>query len=244
MKFLQSFFEAYNVPVLDMLIDDDGNLYSGKIDGYPIMKGNVHYKKGKIDYIIGKDSKKYPAGLDKNGNIKSVNTDRNGYTLKLYKHGSVKLFTATQKAEINNDILDALTDYYVICIKYPERIEIYLLSGDQNSDNYVLKHTTDGFDVSPTSMKSDAVPKYSIDTLNIEANIENISLGLKASLDSMYQELSKFQYNLETIITGTNEDGEIIDGEGFEEISNNAKANVMSMRGKLRALVRDVTGMG
>jgi hypothetical protein len=37
---------------------------------------------------------------------------------------------------------------------------------------------------------------------NIEGRIDNIAKGLKNSLDNLYSGLSKFQYNIETIITG------------------------------------------
>jgi hypothetical protein len=44
---------------------------------------------------------------------------------------------------------------------------------------------------------------------NIEGRIDNIAKGLKNSLDNLYSGLSKFQYNIETIITGIDEDGNL-----------------------------------
>ena len=44
-KFGDFINEDVKIPVLDVLIDDNGNLYNGKIQNFPLRKGNIIQKK-------------------------------------------------------------------------------------------------------------------------------------------------------------------------------------------------------
>jgi hypothetical protein len=68
------------VPVLDVIIDDDGNLYDG--NKKPLMKGYVEFNSSnKIVKILGDDGRIYPGGIDKNGELIGTNIDDDGYLL-------------------------------------------------------------------------------------------------------------------------------------------------------------------
>ena len=56
--------------VLDVVIDDAGNLYDGTIN--KLIKGRVQRKDGEIIRILGTDGKDYPAGIEKGGRLVSV----------------------------------------------------------------------------------------------------------------------------------------------------------------------------
>jgi hypothetical protein len=81
-KFNDFINEDVKIPVLDVLIDDNGNLYNGE-EGYPLRKGNiVQNKNRKVIDILGEDRNSYPAGIDKNGFLVSVyGYSNDGYLL-------------------------------------------------------------------------------------------------------------------------------------------------------------------
>ena len=81
-KFTDFINEDVKIPVLDVLIDDNGNLYNGE-EGYPLRKGNiVQNKNRKVIDILGEDRNSYPAGIDKNGFLVSVyGYSNDGYLL-------------------------------------------------------------------------------------------------------------------------------------------------------------------
>ena len=61
------------------------------------------------------------------------------------------------------------------------------------------------------------------------------------SLDFLYAQLSQFQYNIETIITGVDEKGDVIvDNDGFDSYKSNAMQNVNNMSTELDRLVKSV----
>jgi hypothetical protein len=91
-------------------------------------------------------------------------------------------------------------------------------------------------------MKSNTnIKKFSFELLNIEQRIASIAKGLKKSLDFLYAQLSEFQYNIETIITGVDENGDLVaNNNGFEVYKSNAISNIGRMREQLDDLVRSV----
>jgi hypothetical protein len=131
-------------------------------------------------------------------------------------------------------------DYNIICLKYPDKIEIYILDNDFESDNYYDDfRETDS--ITANLLKSSThVKKYTIEINNIEEKIKTIANGLKESLDSLYGELSQFQYNVESIITGVNQKGKILTGEEFTSTVNNSQVNINNMTNQLGNLVHTI----
>jgi len=392
-KFNKFLNENIQIPVIDILIDNDGNLYNGMLPGFPLMKGNIVREKIKdskvIIDILGNDGRSYPAGIDKNGDLVCVNMYDNGTALnfdgvplkipqnvlKLYPKLKLKfwekkiqdgwysslvpilptgwvnvkvdmevlkrvrrysrnlgtnnkkfksfnsklsdiermssgvLLRRRKREKIQkemsviillhyiNEIKDFFTpgsagflfesflaglipnavvvddnskcdvradgaryqmklvdnlrtesieispssvDYNIICLKYADKIEIYILDNDIDSDNFYQNfRLTAG--ILPNKLKSSStVKKYTIEINNIEEKIKTIANGLKESLDSLYGELSQFQYNVESIITGVNQKGKILTGEEFTSTVNNSQVNINNMTNQLDNLVHTI----
>jgi hypothetical protein len=136
-------------------------------------------------------------------------------------------------------ISNAEVNFYLIALKYSDKIDIYLLSNDFRRNNYYKKFEIKS-GISVSKLKLGKVPKYTLELINIESKIETISKGLKDSLHYLFNELSEFQYNIETIISGVNQEGEIIDGLGFKNISSKSHDNVKNMRRYLTSLIENI----
>jgi len=76
--------------------------------------------------------------------------------------------------------------------------------------------------------------------INIENKIDFIAKGLKDTLKSLYSELSQFQYNVETIISGVDQNG-ILSGQKFIEVSDDARKNAESMKLELEKLITSIS---
>jgi hypothetical protein len=148
------------------------------------------------------------------------------YQMKLYGYLSSSI-----PVTVNNDI-----DYYVIGIKHPSKIEIYII----NRDTVPAIQISTGFSMSRI-LSNENIVNFSFELLNIEQRIASIAKGLKESLDFLYAQLSQFQYNIETIITGVDEKGDVIvDNDGFDSYKSNAMQNVNNMSTELDRLVKSV----
>jgi hypothetical protein len=165
------------------------------------------------------------------------------------KNYQVKLYSPLQNYVGVNSII---VDYYLVCLKYPDRIDIFLLDGSEiiegvdPSENHVSRFSvasgikTKQITTSPVFNGPGQVFKYSLELINLEKKIETIGVGLRKSLDDLYKELSEFQYNVETIITGVNEKGKIITGEEFSKVSDASKTNVEEMKKHLDNLLTSI----
>ena len=418
-KFDDFINEDVKIPVLDILIDYNGNLYNGKIEKYPLRKGNIVQKKvsagtgifndkgvekrsnkNTLVDIIGVDGESYPAGIDKNGVLVTVNKDEDGYVTKklgddyvripipnqvvnLYrselngltywktdvdysflvpilptgwvnvkidmevlkkvrryakslgsetnnvhssfmsklediqrisnrdlrvskKSGEVLASSFNKKRETIqkemsviillhhiNEIKDFFTpgssgflfesflagfipnskvvedngvadvtangvsyqmklygylsstipvtvndaiDYYIVGIKHPQKIDIYVI----DRDTVPAVKISSGFSMSRMTSNTN-IRKFSFELLNIEQRIASIARGLKESLDFLYAQLSEFQYNIETIITGVDENGDLVsDNDDFDKYKSRAIYNVENMSRELDKLVKSV----
>ena len=153
------------------------------------------------------------------------------YQIKLYSNTS-KYISANFKQH---------NDYYVICVKNPQDIEIFIVNNSPRVVNNVMNlvKVSTGFKLD--SLRTvDGVERVTLSLSRIEEKIESIGMGLKSSLDSLYGELSKFQYNVETIITGVNDKGEVINDVQFNTLENSAGNNVDEMKRQLTELVKSV----
>jgi hypothetical protein len=401
-KFGDFINEDVKIPVLDVLIDDNGGLYNGKIQGFPLRKGNIVQKKingrNTLVDIIGTDAESYPAGIDKNGSLVSVNVDNEGYVTREEENDYVRIQIPDQVVSLYRSELDGLThwkkdidysflvpilptgwvnvkidmevlkkvrryakslgtnnngynsfvsklediqsisdrnlrysrsgeilasgfnkrretiqkemsviillhyineikdfftpgssgflfesflagfipnskvvedngfadviaddisyqmklygylassipltpnddiDYYVIGIKHPQKIDIYIIDRDTSPQVQI----SNGFSLSRIK-SNENVQKFTFDLLNIEQRIASIARGLKESLDILYSQLSEFQYNIETIITGVDENGDLVaDTNEFSRYKSGAISNIENMSKELDRLVKSV----
>ena len=161
--------------------------------------------------------------VEDNG-IADVTANGNLYQMKLYGYLSTEVPTT----------IDNTIDYYVIGIKHPHKIDIYIVKRDSVND----VKTKNGLSIS--KMKSNGeVKTFSFELLNIEKRIASIAKGLKESLDFLYAQLSEFQYNIETIITGVDQNGDLVN-DNFEQYKSGAMYNVENMSKQLDKLVKSV----
>jgi hypothetical protein len=73
--------------------------------------------------------------------------------------------------------------------------------------------------------------------IEIDERIDKIANGLKNTLDVLYDNLSKFQFNLETILTGVNESGKLISELEFDKIQTDSLSNLLEMQKELSTLI-------
>jgi len=208
------------------------------------------------------------AGLIPNAKVKEDNSkcdvyaDGKKYQVKLYSSLESSLSIAYEEIKKNINGAEVLVginsmDYYLICLKYPDKVDIFILDGkNENSNAYYQKFRTEGinkkgekvsqaerkFSVSSIVNTCPDNMRFSIDLINLEEKIKKVATGLKETLDNLYAELSDFQYNVETIITGVDEKGDIIGPNEFTDLSISAEYNIKSMKSKLNDLVSNISG--
>lgn len=185
--------------------------------------------------------------------IKTTIGDR--YQLKLIDMNSEYVDITKDNDLGRSDYLE----YYMIALKYVNKIEILIIDGvelekrinDNTTGDYLTKgesrdktkQATPRFKVSQflSSTDTSLVNKYTIELTDIEGRIQNLGENLKRNLDELYQELSQFQYNVETIITGVNEKGQAIrDQSQFDVYHIKAEDNIKKLANHLTNLVSDI----
>ncbi len=173
--------------------------------------------------------------------------------------------------DIVRDLDGSLLDYYILAIKYVNKIEILVVSGQEMTRRIEAgtpmrfvtaglkrpKEDPDKKKVEPVvrevgtqrfSMKylnpitdESILNRFTIDLTNIEGRISNLGESLKENLDKLYSELSDFQYNVETITTGINQDGKVIkDQKEFDVFHLKAERNITNIGVSLKDLVADI----
>jgi hypothetical protein len=145
-------------------------------------------------------------------------------------------------------------EHYMIALKYVDRIDLYIIDGrvleQRYNDGTLGNLITPGgaksgpkFSMSKVMVVTDTnlVKKFTIELTDIDGRIKNLGESLKLSLKELYDELSKFQFNVETIITGVNEKGKIIrDQLEFDVYHLSAEKNISNLANHLKRLVSDI----
>lgn len=199
----------------------------------------------------------YIAGLITGSIVKEDNSpidveDKQGnrYQVKLLDFENFKSGIITVEGEY--------LEYYIVGLKYADKVKVFLLNGiDKESENYVGK-----FRVRPTKTRAkENKPAqynhsyafsysyfkkyqdttnyfvYDLHILGIRERIDKIAKGLKNTLDSLYKNLSSFQFNVETILTGVDEKGNILSGREFDNIQKESLFNINEMKTELDSLI-------
>ena len=76
--------------------------------------------------------------------------------------------------------------------------------------------------------------------MGIEQRIEEIADGLKQAIDDVYKDLSDFQYNIESIITGVDEKGKLINEKKFDDVYNESVDIAKGLDVKITSLYRTI----
>jgi hypothetical protein len=198
------------------------------------------------------------AGLIPNARVKEDNTSadivagNDKYQIKLISN-------ETDYVDLVKDGVEYL-DYYIICLKFSDKIDIYIVKKDNlvnvNPDDDILtvglRRRREG-EIEARENKPKLklknikvntpiyIDKYTIELSMIESRIAAIGKDLKSSLDSLYDEISKFQYNVETLITGTKADGSIVKEQSeFENYYQEGVKNIEKIRIELENLKNSI----
>jgi hypothetical protein len=189
-------------------------------------------------------------GMIKNSKIVEDNSkadiraDGETWQIKLYDSLSSSISVAyldEEEAKRENREPQVPVDHFVICLKFADRIEITVLRGiDDKKDPLCYKNfLTPGGQFSAAKIKSTPY-KYSLYLMGIEQRIEDIADGLKQAIDDVYADLSSFQYNIESIITGVDEQGKLLNEKKFDDVYNKSVDIAKGLDVKITSLYRSI----
>jgi hypothetical protein len=178
--------------------------------------------------------------IDDNGVYDIETNDGKRYQVKLFDNLTSSI-----------DIHDG-TDYYIICLKYARKIDIYLLNNKKNSRMYYGKYLTDPIAKKTNSrIKSDlkrlSISKiksidesntYTLELLSIDDKINKVQVGLQRSISNIYSNLVTFEQNLETIVFGKDTNNNIIGQDEFNTASQQASNSLDSLQDEFNSLLQ------
>jgi hypothetical protein len=168
-----------------------------------------------------------------------IRADGETWQIKLYDAVSSSTLAVAYMDETADPMIPV--DHFVICLKYAEKIEIVVLRGIQdNTDPLCFKNFFTPSGLFSVSKIKNCPFKYTIDLLGIEEKIEGIASGLKESIDDIYSNLSKFQYNVESIITGVDENGKLLNDLKFDTTYNDSVRIAQSLDQKITSLYKTI----
>jgi hypothetical protein len=190
------------------------------------------------------------AGLIPNSRVKEDNSkvdiksDSDRYQLKLVDH-------KTEYIEVTVDINSPISiylEYYMIALKYFNKIELYIIDGvelgNQIESGYSNILTT-GMNFKIKSLQNEVddkfIKKITLDLSSIDNKIKNLGENIKNSITELYDEISKFNYNVETIITGVDKNGKVVKGQDeFNSYHDSARMNIQDLSNHLENLVQGI----
>jgi len=165
----------------------------------------------------------------------------------------IKLVDSVSGMTIRKDESGEYLNYYIIGFKYADKVRIFILDGRNDKkpeyvENFKSKTFKRGGEINISNNFSDASFKrynsdnydfiFDLPLVNIQDRIDSIAKGLKETLDVLYNNLSEFQYNIESILVGVDEEGNILEPDEFAIIESNSERNVNIMKDELRSLVQ------
>lgn len=190
------------------------------------------------------------AGLIPNSRVKEDNSkvdiksDTDRYQLKLVDY-------KTEYVDVTVDIdspVSIYLEYYMIALKYYDKIELYIIDGVELGNQIESRSSnilTEGIKFRIKSLKNEVddnfIKKITLDLSSIDNKIRNLGENIKDSITELYEEISKFNYNVETIITGVDKNGKVIKGQDkFNEYHDSAKKNLIDLSNHLENLVEGI----
>lgn len=140
------------------------------------------------------------------------------------------------------DNKDIALDYYILALKSATKIDIYIINNNGPLDdaswqncsrqigNSYFFYPKDIRDMEPITLNLD----------RIEDKIELIAHDLKKTLGNLYSEISDLQYNVETILVGVDQKGEILNEDSFTNTQTNIGTNLDIIRREVEQLTRNI----
>lgn len=170
----------------------------------------------------------YIAGLlhsRKEGGYKSedfIDDYKNTYQIKFYAYGTSKIV-----------ISEKICDKYIFGLKLKDEAHIWVFNWNDLVDlDLVLQLENGKYEVNITKLKKEK-NYYNLSFKNIDKSIKVISESLREFIKNMYDEISDFNYNIETIITGVNKENDIIDYDKVDVYYSYAENNIKRIESNL-----------
>jgi hypothetical protein len=200
----------------------------------------------------------YVAGLipgcsvrEDNSSIDLEDKRGNTYQIKLLQPMSISKLDGKDRRRggvsgfpIRRDEKGNYLSYYIISFKYADKVRIFILDGRNTElpeyiENFKVRTGADNFsDLNfSTYNQNNCNFVYDISLINIDNKIDNIAKGLKSTLETLYKNLSEFQYNVETILTGVDEEGNIIEANEFARLEISSEININVMKNELKSII-------
>ena len=201
------------------------------------------YIAGLIDggYTPEKNEKGGPDVIDSNGNT---------YQIKFYDYSSDLIGIGNLKEKILNTKKYKRSDFssdLIVCLKKSNQIEIFMLKTTRTKimrENHILngflhkpkeKKTPQTF-ISVSNLKKLRGSKYHfiIDLSSIDNRIKEVNSDVQNDINSIWNNISELQYNIETITTGVDKNHNNV--ENYEEFYINSESNLDDIRNKIETL--------
>jgi hypothetical protein len=136
---------------------------------------------------------------------------------------------------------DYESDYYLIGIKNLNKIILCLLSSDKNDPDRIPHYGSISVDsgLKMDSMLNDSkMIRFEFDLSKLDDRLDDISQGLREQIGSIFDKISKLEFDVETIITGVDEKGDIVDLDSLGGISNRVVGNTDSIGKEVSDLIK------
>ena len=184
-------------------------------------------------------------GLIKNSKVvednskADIKSDGETWQIKLYDGVSSSSISVAYMDEMSDPKIPV--DHFVICLKFADKIDVVVLRGVEDiTDPLCYKNfITESGMFSVAKIKNTPF-KYTIELLGIEEKIELIASGLKQSIDDIYLDLSNFQYNIESIITGVDERGKLLNESKFDQTYTDSIKIAQGLDVKITSLYKNI----
>lgn len=170
---------------------------------------------------------------NKNADIKNDDSNQTTYQVKFYEGKSIS------KIKLNPEPCD----FYVVGLKYADYADIWILEHNVHrlkaNGQYIGIDESGKTFIDVRSLKNNKEP-YRLDFKNIDKNIESISNNLREYIDEVYQNVSELSYNIETILTGVNEDQKVLSPDKIEIYYQKSENCIRNLSKSIKDLKEEV----
>lgn len=187
--------------------------------------------------------------IDDNSSV-DIKADDKKYQIKFISANTNEVYIVEDTIKDSQGVeFKEYLDYYILGLKEIDKIKIVCITKEaMESDESIVQYTTPKGDneakkkfIIRDLLRNQNIDKYEIDLMDIESKISRIGEDIKSHLDKLYTEISDFEYNLETIITGVNRKGDKIQSiDGLNLYYNKGNANINNLSNYLDNLINNL----
>lgn len=145
-----------------------------------------------------------------------------------------------------------LVDKYIIGLKGKDEANIWIIdkNGEFKIEDYLIEEYDDEdnlvkatIDVSAlrSLKKWDPIKKpFTLKFDNVEKIIESVSEGLSQMVETLYDNISELNYNIETIITGVNKEKELVNLDDMDIYYTNSMENMKKIDKEIKDVKKTI----